>query len=254
MTVDFVFPDNPDLVLLAGDWHGNAYRAVEAIRFAGNNDVKTVVHLGDFGFWTPGDHSQRYLDAVEQECFDWGITLLWVDGNHECHPALNDLPINEFGVRPISEHVAHLPRGFRWTWHGKRWMALGGAHSVDTYMRKEGVSVWDEEHLSDDDVLHAIEGGEVDVMVCHDCPDKVHIPDLPSNMFPVYEIYRADQHRHKLGGVVDAVRPKALYHGHYHTRYTSFRDLPNGGRTHVMGLADDGASLTDNVAILDLNA
>ena len=131
-------------------------------------------------------------------------------------------------------------------------MSLGGAHSVDTFARKEGVSVWDEEHLSDEDVANAIDGGPVDIMVCHDSPNKVHIPDLPSHMFPVHEIYQADLHRAKLGVVVDAVRPKALFHGHYHVRYSDFRWLPEGDTTHINGLADDGAKLADNIMVLNL--
>ena len=246
------FPTNPPKVLLAGDWHGNTRRAEAVIAVAGQQDIPVVLHLGDFGFWTPGQGTDSYLAAVNRACVEHNVTLLWVDGNHEDIPTLNSLPLNEDGVRRIRSNVLHLPRGFRWDWHGDTWMALGGAHSVDTHMRKEGVSVWQEEHLSDEDVEYASRPGGVDVMVCHDCPDGVYIPGLRSGQFPAVQIRRAEEHRELLGAVANAVKPKMLFHGHYHVRYSGTRQLPGGGDTLVYGLADDMSHLLDNILVLDL--
>ena len=243
------FPSDPPVVMLAGDWHGNSTRAVVVLNAAADEEIGVVVHLGDFGFWTPGHASDSYLNAVEQRCAALGVTLLWVDGNHEDHTSLNAIPLADNGTRYIRPHIIHLPRGFRWTWAGKIWMALGGAHSVDSHVRKLGVSVWDEEHLSEGDVSRAIAGGPVDIIVAHDCPDNVHIPNLPSHLFPVTQIAIAEQHRGLVGKVVDAVRPSILIHGHYHTRYTSQRPLPDGGVTKIVGLSDDRSPLHDNVAV-----
>ena len=163
------------------------------------------------------------------------------------------------GLRPIRPHIFHLPRGLRWRWHGKTWMALGGAHSVDRPMRKPGVSWWPEERLTAADVSHAISGGPVDVIVAHDAPDGYEIPGLPGG-FPPAELYQADLHRqpriglpqqglvarahlHRqlVGEVVDATAPTVLFHGHYHVRYTAYR-----GETRVVGLADDSGNLADD--------
>ena len=252
MSSNVPFPTNPDKVVLAGDWHGNTPRGIEVIRIAHELGAPVVLHLGDFGFWTPGPSTSRYLTRLNRECVELGITLLWVDGNHECFTDLYLYPTNDEGVRPILSNIIHLPRGFRWKWHTDTWMSLGGAHSVDTFTRKEGVSVWKEEHLSARDVRHAIEGGHVDVMVTHDCPSGVDIPGL-TNQFPDHELRKAAEHRETLSKVVDSVQPLMLFHGHYHVFYRARRPRPSGGDTIVIGLADDMSPLRDNYMVLNLS-
>lgn len=251
-----VFPENPSQVLLAGDWHGNETWAKGVIAHAGQRGIPVIVHLGDFGFWVPGESTEAYLSDVEDACARNGVILLWVDGNHECFPSLYDLPVDpSTGVRKISDHVFHLPRGFRWTWFGKTWMALGGAHSVDRLDRIPGRSWWPEEHLTDDEAAKAIGGGLVDVIVAHDAPDRVAIPGLRPGSFPASEVDAGDEHREKVGKVVDATRPSVLFHGHYHVRYEARRSLPGHASTAVIGLADDGSSrvLSDNAVVLSLD-
>ena len=253
MTPNPLTDSAPDRIIAAGDWHGNAHRAYAVLRHAGIRQVPVVVHLGDFGFWVPGAETDRYLDTVEKACVEFGVTLLWVDGNHEDHATLNALPLDEFGVRPIRDHIVHLPRGFRWNWHGRTWMALGGAHSVDKHLRKPGRSWWPEEVLSPAEAERAIAGGPVDVIVAHDCPDRVDIPDLaPDGFFPPAQIAAAEEHQRLVGTVVDATEPGILLHGHYHVRYHAVRSLPGGGQTAIVGLGADINSFRDNMLLLDL--
>lgn len=247
MTTTVLQEPGPDTVMLAGDWHGNTGWATSLIISAGVRGIRVILQLGDFGFWVPGLRRDRYLDEIETACVRHDVTVLWVDGNHEFHPGLNELPIDPAtGLRPIRPHIFHLPRGLRWRWHGKTWMALGGAHSVDRPQRKPGVSWWPEEHLTETDVAHAISGGPVDVIVAHDAPDGYEIPGLPGG-FPPAELYAADLHRAMIGEVVDATAPTVLFHGHYHVRYTAYR-----GETRVVGLADDGGNFVKSTMLLDL--
>lgn len=250
MTSNPLAAPGPDRIVVAGDWHGSVHRAASVIWFAGLREIPIVLQLGDFGYWTPGPWTQRYLDAIEQACVNHTVTLLWLDGNHECFPHLYETPVDpNTGLRTIRDHVHHLPRGLRWRWHGKTWMALGGAHSVDRLMRKEGASWWPEEHLSETDIEHAVTPGPVDVIVSHDVPDGVGIPGLQSHLFPASEIATSEWHRRQVGNVVDTVKPQLLIHGHYHVRYSGRR-----GSTMCIGLADDGATLVDNTLVLDLAA
>lgn len=241
----------PDRVMLAGDWHGNAGRATSLIMSAGARGIPVVLQLGDFGFWTPGPWTDRYLDAIEETCARHGVTLLWCDGNHECFAALYALPVDPgTGLRTIRPHIFHLPRGLRWDWHGKVWMALGGAVSVDRHMRTEGKSWWPEETLSDQDVARAIDGGPVDVIVAHDTASGYEIPGLaPDGFFPQHLIYESEIHRRRVGEIVDATKPTVLYHGHYHVSYTAYR-----GDTRIVGLAADDSSFVKNAMVLDLTS
>lgn len=244
----------PDRVLVAGDWHGNTLCALDAITAAARQDATVVVQLGDFGFWTPGRSTDRYLDAVHEECARHKINLLWIDGNHECFPALGALPVDpDTGLRRIRPNLFHLPRGVRWIWHGRTWMALGGAHSVDRQLRVQGKDWWPEEFLSEADLLRATTSGPVDVLLTHDCPDRVDIPGLAApGVFPAEEIAVSEAHRWLVGQVVDATTPAVLLHGHYHVRYDAIRELPAGGNTAIIGLADDSATIRENTILLDL--
>lgn len=252
MTEPFVFPVDPPRVIVAGDWHGDTVRAREVIRLAGEQGIHVIVHLGDFGFWVPGPATGRYLSTVNKECVRAGVLLLWVDGNHEDHAELNAIPLDDTGVRRIRSNIAHLPRGFRWTWHNKTWMALGGAYSVDRYDRKLNVSWWEEETLTPDDVSRAVSPGHVDVIVAHDCPNRVNIPGLQSHRFPAYAIAESDEHQRLVGTIVDATRPSVYFHGHYHVRYTAYRHLPDEGSTLVIGLGDNYGKLADNFAVVNV--
>jgi hypothetical protein len=41
--------------------------------------------------------------------------LLFADGDHEDHDRLNGLPIDsDTALRKITNHIRHLPRGYRW--------------------------------------------------------------------------------------------------------------------------------------------
>ena len=119
---------------------------------------------------------------------------------------------------------------------------------MDRRDRREGMSWWPEEHLTDDDVAHAVGAGPVDAIVAHDAPDGVEIPGLwPADSVPASEADAAQRHRQRVGHVVDQTRPAVFFHGHYHVRYTALR-----GYTKVVGLADDGAPLREHCRILDL--
>src|SRR5690625_4477298 len=193
-----------------------------------------------------------YLKRVRLALEKAGITLLWVDGNHECFTALYNQPIDpETGARYIRKNIYHLPRGMRWKWHGQTWLALGGAMSVDRHMSQEIRSWWPDEVLTSADIDVAVQVGKADFMVTHDAPDKVFIPGLQSGMFPPALIYKSQLRRAVLGDVVDQVRPDVLFHGHYHVRYTDERPLPGGGVTRIIGLADDGWHLLDNFMVLN---
>ncbi len=221
----------PAQVAIAGDWHGNDMWAERILDRLAAQGVEVVVHLGDWGYWL-GQTGRKYRDRTAEILERNGQTLYWVDGNHEAFSELLTIPINVHGTRTIRDRLIHLPRGFRWQWRGQTWLALGGASSVDRPHRTPGKSWWADELLSDAEIDSAIEGGPADVMVFHDAP--YGIPELEDQLarsahhWPALELGIALDHRRRVRKVVDAVRPSAIWHGHYHYRYADTLTLDDG--------------------------
>lgn len=242
--------DDPAKIMLAGDWHGNPRWGAACIRHAAEQGVDTIVHCGDFGWWVECIDTHKFLRHLQQALAETGITLYWVDGNHEDHDKINEW-LEATDNQPWSDrrypNIVHLPRGFRWEWWGQTWLALGGAHSVDRLNRTPGKSWWDAEHITEEQAARAIAGGKVDVMVTHDCPWGVDIPgickngvDLNPSAWPASEIASSNLHRKVLRRVCDAVRPSFLFHGHYHIHYAGLLRYDDDEVTQIVGLADDG--------------
>lgn len=168
-------------LLLAGDWHGNAVWAGKALSLAARRGVSTVLQLGDFGFTVDGE---GVLDVLSVTAAAFDLTLLVVDGNHEEFPFLERFPVltagPAAGLRPVRPRLWHLPRGTRWTWRGPdglahRWLAVGGAVSVDRQLRTEGYTWWPGEELTPAEAERIAAEGTADVVVCHDRPQAAAV-------------------------------------------------------------------------------
>lgn len=238
-------------IAYAGDWHANAHWAVQAIEYARENGAEHIIHLGDFGY----DFRPVFRNDVELALAQAHIKLWFVDGNHEDFSWLYQQPVGKSGLRKISEHIYHMPRGFRWEWEGVKFLAVGGAFSVDRRWRKLDESWWMEEVITDDQIKEAIKGGPADILISHDCPTDVKIPgieDLSGTvMWGAEAIASANEHRLKLTRIVVATHPKEIWHGHYHRRYDTVANL-GYGPVEVHGLDMDATSFKDNIVVVDL--
>lgn len=251
---------DPAKIMVAGDWHGNANWAHQVIGHAYISGVDVIVHCGDFGWWVDEFSTHMYLRRVQDSLTGAGITLYWVDGNHEDHTKIEEW-VDATNGQPWSDrrypNIVHLPRGHRWEWWGETWLAMGGAHSVDRLQRTEGKSWWDGEHITESQADYAIAGGHADVMVCHDCPYGVQIPgilddteeDARRSGWPLSELLASTEHRKRLQRIVNAVKPKILLHGHYHRRYDAIYSH-GGGVTRIVGLDMDATELDRNTTLL----
>lgn len=240
----------PKRILLAGDWHGNTAHARAAIQFAARHGCAGVIQLGDFGIW-PGEDGRRYLRALSKEAAQTGVWVAFVDGNHEDFWQLNSLPVNVNGVRKVAGGIWHLPRGLRWQWAGRTWVAMGGATSLDRADRRLGHSWWPEESITAGQVAQVINDGRADVMLTHDCPDTVSIPGLDPRGWRLDALEVAGAHRRIMREIAEVVQPQELWHGHFHVRYSakvSFAGTP----CVVNGLGCDGHNLVETVAVMDI--
>lgn len=239
---------NPGKIMIAGDWHGNLDWALSVVEKAHarlpDEEHKIILQLGDFGYWG-GWYGSHYLMRLSDRARDLGVMIFFLDGNHEDHPLLAG---EEDGDGKVAENIWHLRRGARWEWHGRRWLALGGAVSPDRRIRKLGVSWFREEEISLVTAGLVIMGGPAGVMLTHDCPSGVAHSLGNGYDFALEDIARAEWHRELLQGIVDEMRPGYLFHGHLHRGY--IRDVRmRHGEVRVIGLDMDGSEL--NVVVAD---
>lgn len=245
--------DAPALIALLGDTHGE----LTAVRRAADKAMghtSLIVQLGDFGFW-PGADGAAFLDKATRWLDRRDMTLCWIDGNHDWHDRLDELPIDpDTGLRQITDHIWHLPRGYRWDWNGTTWLALGGAVSVDQDHRTPGRSWWTQEAVTDDDVDRA-RAAPADVQLTHDVPVGVPTIDWAAmqstSLWPRRVLHEAHVNRERLRTVTDHVRPDHLWHGHWHHRYRDRLTLEDGHTVQIEGLAHDGAPWHENLALAD---
>lgn len=243
------FLATPERIAVAGDWHADTEYAVAAVGHAALRDASVLVQLGDFGY----NLADNYLDALEAALACHGITLGFVDGNHENFDVLLAYPIADDGLRYLRSNIVHLPRGFRWCWGQTRCVAVGGAYSIDRILRVSGRSWWPQEMITADQARLIEAAGQAEVIFCHDCPSGVAVPGAERSHrgFPDEEIKRSEVHRALLRSIVDVVQPIRLWHGHFHHRY---RTILNGGfyRTVVDGLGKNGDPIDNNLVVVNL--
>lgn len=260
-------------VLVLGDMHGEGAVFVARMKKARERGVRHVLQLGDFGYWEHHQDGAGYLKLLSRQAGIYGMQIIWIDGNHENHDLLRaryvndahatDGGVNGTGLYEVRPNVIYASRGARWDYAGTRFLAMGGAASIDTkpvigpngrvvrgterWKRVEGKSWWPTEVITDAEIDAAIAGGDTDVLVSHDSPWGVDIPTLRASdpVFGKDAFPESAENRRKLRRLVDAVKPALLLHGHYHDRYQEMLILDGGHPVEVHGFAHenfDGAA------------
>jgi len=211
--------NDPKRIVIAGDWHQNTDHAVDLIRrlpdLLPHENPRRILHCGDFGFWRDRD-GKRYLAKLGIALERVNGIIEFIDGNHEWHPGFADL-MHVDGRGLAGPHIWHIPRGHRWTWHGREWIGIGGAVSVDRAARTEGRDWFPEESITNDQERDIVAAGPADVIVSHDCPSAVHhtFPQRPA-WWRDEDLARSDAHRERLTRIGEALKPEQWFHGHLH--------------------------------------
>lgn len=266
MSQDKVFapaamPAKIDKIMLLGDAHGNDRWTCAVIDQAHRLGVDGILQLGDFGYWPHDDWGKRFLDWVEQTLTDYDMPLWFIDGNHEDHAALGSAQ-TEPGPLQIRCHITYLPRGTRWLWDNKTWIALGGASSVDRFMRTRDVSWFSQETMTATQQDRIIAAGHADIVVAHDAPwgvrhlanqYKLWLPPGTRGSWPADALRDSDAHMQRMTTIALALKPDVWFHGHHHVKYDE-HDLelePGADLLDVHGLDCDSHSLDKSTLIVD---
>jgi hypothetical protein len=251
-------PD-PGSVVVAGDWGSLELQpARHVIRRAGcllaAEPRRLILHTGDGVVW-PGPEGAAFLAGVSRELEMADADLWFWEGNHDDHSRLeeirrcHDSAQRELGRAPappyqVAPRVWWLPRGHRWRWHDRTWLAMGGGVSVDRARRTGGKDWWPAEEITAAQADAAVADGQADVLLCHDVPHGVtHTFPPPKPDWDWKDLIRAEEHRRRLQRVTDGVRPFWVIHGHLHMAYQRTCDF-GYGPVEVTGLAVEGDPLS----------
>lgn len=161
-------------IILTGDTHADVSR----ILFIDDNEMTkddVVIILGDFGvIWKENDSmTKKVLQMLGEKKF----TTAFLDGNHENFIEIARLEKkafwNEGKVGILPHGIIHLLRGEIYNIEGRIIGVCGGANSIDLWHRKEGISWWREEEITDKDINNFkanLKGNKIDIMLSHDAP------------------------------------------------------------------------------------
>lgn len=164
-------------LLVTGDTHGEQARLIYIERWLQNGDI--LFQLGDFGYLFKNSRSEEaFLNDIQNLLEMKDAYIVFVDGNHECHPALNSLTVEMWcgaSVHRLRSRIIHLLRGEILNIRGKKIFGFGGAFSIDWVYRELNRSYWDEELPGNNDYKNASKnlerfGFELDYILTHTCP------------------------------------------------------------------------------------
>ena len=176
-----------------------------------------LIVLGDFGLYWEDEYDETFLylmDFYQSRNY----TVLWIDGNHENHDWIDELPVTEWNGGKVhrDRNVIHLMRGQVFQIDGLKFFTMGGARSVDKEMRVEGISWWKREELNyeeQEEVFKNLEASNwhVDYILTHAAPKGVLLPMFPGRP------YAGDSTTEKfLDSISTDIKYRHWFFGHYH--------------------------------------
>lgn len=243
---------------IMGDTHGRFDTIKKGSKKFASRGIETIVQVGDFGFW-PGKPGQEFLNEVSVYLQNAKQEMFVVPGNHEDYPQIKTFAAEEDGWLRAKPRIRVAPRGYRWEWDTRSFVALGGAPSVDRSFRiheqrrTSHPLWWADEEVTEEDVAKTVDGGFAEVMFAHDAP--LGVPTIEKRIAAnPHRFFRQDLDyaligREKMLKAITGVKPKMYFHGHYHF---VVRDLlpVEGHNVEIYGMSADGTPGT--YGILDL--
>ncbi len=200
------------MIYVTGDVHGDIdFEKLYKLRDYNVNYNDTLIILGDAGICWSSDFTKYILDRYENIC----ITVIFVDGNHENFDMLDMFPIVEYHgalMHQINEHIFHVLRGEILEIEGFSMLCIGGAHSIDKYLRTPHISWWPQEDITKHDIDNAKwnlskHNNKVDLVLTH-CCDTFTVTK--------YFHFSKDKNTDMLNFIDENISYRYWLFGHYH--------------------------------------
>lgn len=168
------------MLYITGDIHGDAVRIREIQKFCEAKNTTTDDHfimLGDVGI----NYYGNYRDAALKEMMsNIPVTFVCIRGNHEMRPegiASYQQKImygDTVYYEPEYSNIIFLKDGGEYEIEGKKFLAIGGAYSVDkNYRLMRGWNWFSDEQLTEEErraISEKVKGNTYDIVLTHTCP------------------------------------------------------------------------------------
>lgn len=186
------------MILVTSDTHCYYDTINQQIEYAETvlgHTITSVIHLGDFGAYKP--HLNDYFIKQNRR---FKRPLYFIDGNHEDFDSLDWI------VRRYKDCFTYLPRGTVHKIDGYRFLALGGAAYMDSMITQRGAVITDAQI----DKCLALTPEAVDILITHDCPVGIGVPNTPGlDFFGETGFPRSNE-------LAAHFRPRLWLFGHHH--------------------------------------
>ena len=186
--IDYYYGGTPERFFITGDKHRNFDRVKAFCRDMKTRRKDVLIVLGDAGF---NYYDDKRDDKLKSEISSLNITLFCLHGNKENRPQ----NVGTYGIRsfcggkvyyePKYPNIYFAIDGEIYIFEGKKYMVVGGAHSVDKLRcLEEKKPFWFDEMPNSETKARvesrlAEENNRIYGMLTHTCP----IEYLPTEMF-----------------------------------------------------------------------
>lgn len=242
-------------IIAVGDVHGDYYYLKKIIKqqFTDKKEQGAIIQVGDFGVFENNIHNMKF-----------DIPVFFIDGNHEnfsyITKLVNNNPYNDIISLPPphARNCHYITRGTSSKIiSGFNTLFIGGAHSVDRKRRKENISWWRQESITEKDIKKCLLHDKIDIIISHACPyefkDKV-LDSIPLQHRMIGNDLETDNHENekKLSILLKHFKPKLWIFGHYHANYNNKFIHEDGSETEYICL-DVNYGLDVNEFISNIN-
>lgn len=209
------------MVYFTGDIHGHVERILNFTAKYNPKCDDVLIILGDAGINYYGERLDRH---AKNSLAQADMTILCIHGNHEIRPSniptykLKTWNGGEVWYEDKYPNLLFAKDGEIYTIGQYKYIAIGGAYSVDKHLRRENVSWWSDEQPTDKikaRVEKQLNANIVDVVLSHTCPFKY----IPTECFlSGVRQSSVDQSTELwLDTIEDKITYRAWFCGHWHT-------------------------------------
>ena len=209
------------MVYITGDIHGDPMRIYVFAKKHKLTKNDMVIILGDVGANYYGDERD---ERTKENLSKVRVPILCIHGNHEMRPweadgyTLVKWNGGKVWVQEKYPQLLFAKDGEIYTIDGKRYIAIGGAYSVDSYWRIKHHAGWWESEQPTEEIKKFVEKqlqvNEIDIILSHTCPRKYE----PIEAFlPFIDQSSVDTNTEDwLDSIEETVNYQAWYCGHWH--------------------------------------